>query len=257
MLKTYREASNYACDCVEKNIKDGKLNFPESTFADSVFLYSKLIEAAYAKPLNKLHPDYEKVECPYYQFKPGIEFFLVLLANRDNEFFDALTDICATNVFAQVPLKPPLNNFAAQVLTGLTKRPPKAARPRKKDWMEKNYLWSLTLELVVDYGLSLTRNDATYDSKSACDAIAEALTICGRKTNYSEIKNLMVHPDFARRRREFEASRSIFFRMYAEDAPQNALDPKYWDYWERAAEEAVVDIMDTFPTDGKKTTPDG
>jgi len=58
------------------------------------------------------------------------------------------------------------------------------------------------LETRDGFGLTLTRNDEAKHKMSVCDALAEALTVCGRKTTYAEIKKLYVHRDFARFRKE-------------------------------------------------------
>jgi len=43
-MKAYRDATNWACDQVEERIVEGKLDFPESTFADAVVEFSAGIE---------------------------------------------------------------------------------------------------------------------------------------------------------------------------------------------------------------------
>ena len=55
-----------------------------------------------------------------------------------------------------------------------------------------------------------TRNDEPRSKHSACDAMAEALTVCGRKTNYTELKNLMVATNKKRFRDEFLACSNMW-----------------------------------------------
>jgi hypothetical protein len=113
--------------------------------------------------------------------------------------------------------------------------------------LEKEYLWRPTHKLVQDYDLLLTRNDASSNRTGACDAVAEALTVCGRKTSFTEIKNLMVHPDNQRFREEFEATRKIVSRLDKANTPKNALAPGYGEFWIDASRKDVLDILDTFP----------
>ncbi len=58
-MKKYRAATTYACDTVEDIIDEsGKLEFPKSTFATSVFLSSEHFKLRQKKTLDRLHPDY-------------------------------------------------------------------------------------------------------------------------------------------------------------------------------------------------------
>ncbi|SFL39646.1 hypothetical protein [Shimia haliotis] len=253
-MNNYRKATNYACDMVETNIDaEGELDFPSSTFADSVFHYSEHIVLKKKHLFNRMHPSYEQSEVSYWEIQPFVGFYLWALAELDCEFFDYLVEVCATNIAAKVILLEPLNDFAANALKGELVRPRKARRPRKKDWLAKSFLWSLTLELVEDFDLELSRNDESPNQFSACDAVAEALTVCGRTTKYTEIKNLMVHPDRARRRKEFEVSRAIYSRWRNIDAPRNALAPEFSEFWQEAAKRDVLDILGTFPPTQEKT----
>lgn len=247
-MRKYREATLYLCDYLEDLIgEDGEIDYPESTFADSVLGYSHHVRMRNKPLYNRLFSEENgQRTIPYYEIKEPISVALVKLAENDAEFFDYCSQICSFNVWAEAPLPGPLRLFARKVLIGELARPKKRARPRRKDWLTRSLLWSLTLEVIEEFDLVLTRNDESQEHISACDAVAEALTTCGRKTRYSEIKNLMVHPDNARLRAEFEASRSIMQRWWKAEPPQNALHPDYWEYWVKAAEADVLDILKVF-----------
>jgi hypothetical protein len=245
------EATRAVCDIVEDIIEDGDFDYPPSTFADSIFDYSKLIQQKNMKTLNRIHRDHESSVHPYYEINPSVAVGLAELARLDGEFFDYLSDVCALNISAGAPLPKPLREFAYSVLKGQLSRPTKGSRPRKKNWLERSLIWSLTLQVVEDYGLVLTRNDEGSHRHSACDAVSEALTVCGRKTTYSEVKNLMVHPDYARLRAEFEVSRSIMARWHRASPPENALSEEYWDFWTNAARADVLDILKAFSPPSK------
>jgi hypothetical protein len=108
-------------------------------------------------------------------------------------------------------------------------------------------LWSTALDVLDNYDLTLTRNDEGGEKNSACDAVAEGLSVCGRKTRYAEIKNIMVHPDYARLRMEFEVSRKIFNRSQKILEGGLALDRSQKDVILEATVDDVLDIMGTFP----------
>lgn len=245
-MRKYKEATLYLCDYLEDIIgADGEIDYPESTFADSVLGFSSHIQMRNKRVNNRSLGEEPQEAVPYFEVKIPISYALVALAKKDEDFFDYCSEICALNILHEMPLPEPLRLFAYEVLAGKQARPKRQARPRKKNWATKSLLWSLTLEVIEEFDLLLTRNDSS-ERYSACDAVAEALTVCGRKTNYSEIKNLMVHPDNTRLRLEFEASKNIMSRWWKVEPPQNALDPDYFDFWVKAAEADVLDILRAF-----------
>ncbi|WP_139816212.1 hypothetical protein [Planktotalea arctica] len=246
-------ATTYVCDTFEEDIVDGRLNYPESTFAESVFGGSAQLDLQTGYNLNRLHPDYEISKVEYYELKLPVAQYLVALAHSDGDFYDFCCKIAAANLRAKRSIPEPLVAFASLVLEGLVSKPKKRSRPRKKDWSEKYSLWNVTLQVVEKFDLELTRNDETAGHISACDAVAEALTLCGRPTTYGQIKNLMVHPDHSRLRKEFIVSTKIKSRWRDVNPPQNALSPNYFDYWFNAAKTDVMDILGTFPSQSKKS----
>lgn len=250
-MKDFRAATNYVCDAVEDLI-DSKGNFTmgPSTFAESILQYSDLIETKYIPTESR---NGELVDFPYHVLQPNVSDYLVALAYLDEGFFDYCLSICSRNIWANVPLELPLRHFASDVLTGTISRPTKRSRPRKRNWAEKSYFWRLTLNVVDEFGLTPTRNDEGSTRRSACDAVAEGLTVCGRKTSYSEIKNLMVHPDYAKLRSEFEAMQRIANRWRDVSKPEKSTAPNYRDFWSYAARADVMDILATFPPIKKKS----
>jgi len=253
-MNQYRKATNHACDMIEPNVDtNGNFIFPESTFADSIFEYTEHVRALRSKSPIALNGETRNHELYNYDIKQDVGYYLAALALTEIEFFDYCTMVCAANIFARATLPRPLEEFASHVLSGRIKRPKKRSRPRKKDFLQKSFLWSVTLDLIETFHLKMTRNDDGSAKVSACDAVAEAATVCGRKTTYTEIKNLMVHPDNARLRREFEASKRIYARWSDAKPPQNFLNPETHIFWANAAKQDVLDILATFPPRGKKS----
>lgn len=251
-MRNYLAATTYLCDIVEDDIKDGHLNFPESTFADSILGYSQGIKIARFESPISLGNDDSAAPLRQYQVEEHTAIYLVGLALQIDEFFDYCARIAGHNIAMGAYLPKPLRYFSEGVLTGRISRPAKRSRPRKKNWMERNFIWSITLDAKERFGLALLKDPDLSNSDSACHAVAEALTICGRKTGYDEIKRLMVHSENARLRAEFEAAKRIFFRWEQRPVPRNALSPVYAPFWENAAREDVLDILGTFPVTGRK-----
>ncbi len=252
-MMDYRNATNYVCDRVEELIVDGKIDYPESTVGDSILGFSKNIQQNH-RQLNAFETaeQHDKSFTLYFEVQPHIANLLVNLALSEESFFDYCLEICSTNLRSDMPLPEGLRIFASAVLSGHAKRPKRRSRPRKKNWLELGLLWSLTLELVADYGLKLTRNDEGSNKHSACDAVAEALTVCGRETSYTEIKNLMVHPDKEQLRKEFVASRKMMVRWASFDPPKNALNPSSKIGWDKTVYEDVLDISSIYSSTDKK-----
>lgn len=99
--------------------------------------------------------------------------------------------------------------FAAEVLSGKRGSPKNNGAPRKKNFAEKYFIYDLIIEIKEKFGLEYTQGDGADRGESACDVLAKALTVCGAKRSYTSLKNLMVHPDHERDRREILAARKI------------------------------------------------
>lgn len=244
MNRSYLDATVFAADLVEPHISDGKLDFPDGTFADSVLHYSGHLKLKKKHGLNLLHPDCLQSETSFFEISLPMAYLLAGLAGRFGDFYDFCSEVCAHNVYASADLPEPLRLFAYAKLCGHKSRPPASGAPRKRDWLQKNFLWSVTRQIELKFKLKLTRNDVTKEKMSASDVVAEALSTCGRRTKYSEIKNLMVHPDYSQFRAEFEVAERIFFRWKTLNPPQNALSPEYHEFWHKQALRDVIDISE-------------
>jgi len=246
-MRDYQKATAYVCDTIEHAINvDGRLIGAESTFAEYVFQFSEVYGVRIVYPEDVIDNDEMRGEC-YYSVHPLLAPILVNLAELDEGFFDYCLIICACNLRLGYPLEPSLGVFSSRVLQGYIKRPTKRSRPRNREWTEKFRMWMLVQDVSQQFALNVTRNDEVSGRYSACDAVAEGLTVCGRITKYSEIKNLMTHPDYKRLRMECEAAFAVMQR--SNDLSQSeVLDGGVRDLAIIDALEAdVLDIVRTFP----------
>jgi hypothetical protein len=210
-MKSYPNATSYLCDFFEDRIENGDFNYNESTFLDTILRMSELIKVT--KPdLSQTDKIYGK-NIHSYEVHPLVAQVLVELAEIDESFYDCCAEICSLNILGRSSLAPPMLAFASRVLSGDITRPAKRSRPFKKNWIETSAMYIAALEVSWRFDLFLTRNDEGSNKFSACDAVAEALTICGRKTKYSEIKYLMVHPDKAKFRDQVNMMRKFNKRI--------------------------------------------
>lgn len=242
-MKNYLEATVWAADRIEEVVKDGELDFPEYTFADAVTSVSLGIG------LGKNHLSNSG---PYYVVTDEIAVALLELADNHYQFFDACVSICATNILTGNQLPSPFRLFAANVLEGKVKRPSPRHRERQKNWLAKSFIYETVLAVVEKFELKKTRNDAS-ESTSACDVVAGALSTCGVRTNYSEVKDIMTHPRYNQLRREFVAVDKILRRANEfENAPNvNAFSPGYSDTHLQLSALTVLDILATFSRSAK------
>ena len=234
-MTSYQDATRWACDQVEDKIVDGRLDFPECTFAET------LIEVAAG--LELVQPEDAD---SYYIVTEQLAGHLWRLSMENDEFFDFCAKMCATNLLADAPLPKCLRIFSSQVLSGDLKRPTPPNRPRNRNWLEQMFLWSTLRGIAQKFNLDLTRNDIPAYSYSACDVMAEALMVCGRKTTYSEMKNLMVHKNSKRFREEIMAFSRIGSRKNL-----RGLDPDATA--EARALETVREIRRTLPQEKKSS----
>ncbi|NND21704.1 MAG: hypothetical protein HKO14_06415 [Silicimonas sp.] len=190
MIRRYPDATRWLCDQVEDVIVDGRLDFPESTYEE--MRIGQQIGVEWSGADGKAH----------YSVSDDAARRLAVWSSKSAGYFDAVARICATNIGQGAPLPFALRAFVSSVLVGETCRPRVGHRQPKKNWMERAFLFGLGRSACEKFGLTLTSNDEAGHAHSACDALAEALTICGRTTKYGEIKRLFVHRDFARFREE-------------------------------------------------------
>lgn len=121
---------------------------------------------------------------------------LVDLAGQSPHAFDAAAYVAGHLVAIGCAVPLPLRLFAAQVLTGEIKRPPQRGRPRSEDVLLKAQQYALALFTHKNGDVPLARNDIS-KTFSACDAVADAFTKCGRRTTYESMKSLCYAANYA------------------------------------------------------------
>lgn len=96
------------------------------------------------------------------------------LASQNPEWFEALKIVCAEMLRRHDELPHELANWIADTLVGKVKRPKqKGGRPRSSTYQAA--IW-MTVSQLVRWGWTKSRNDVS-PSTSACDVVAEALTL--------------------------------------------------------------------------------
>ncbi len=189
----YQESTHMLCDLFEDRIINGELTLPSQSFADVVLSL-----------LPGLDWETGETFISRYVVADSVALLLIKLAREDYRFYDHCIEICVCNIGSESKLPDALKHFSIEVLKGQWPRPRSSGVERKKTWLHDAFL-SRHVQFVADtYDLSLTRNDAAARI-SACDSVSEALTVCGCKTSYTFLKNLLKHPDKSRFRDELEA----------------------------------------------------
>lgn len=186
----YAEATRWICDEIEDHIVDGAINLPET---NGCFLRMLALEGFRQRNWR---------DHLYYEITEEAAQEISRVADSDPNCFDACADICMSNIELGVRLPRPLIDFVSSVLFGDRKRPVRKGRPRHADFVKARDLYYFVRRASREFGLSVSRNDATAVHESACDAVAEAFTVCGCPTTYDEVKRIAVHRDFKRFRDE-------------------------------------------------------
>jgi hypothetical protein len=104
-MNAYRKATNHVCDVVEEIILEGKIDYPDSTFGNSVLGHSKNIHQKH-RPIRPYETAEQHGECftLYYDVQPYMADVLLVLAPSSESFYDYCVDICSTNLLSDMPL---------------------------------------------------------------------------------------------------------------------------------------------------------
>lgn len=239
LAERFHAAQIEAGDQLEAVIVDGRLDFPDYTFANAIISWCSGVS-------SERTPE----GLQFYRVEEETAQGLIALANKIPEFYSACLEICAQNTMAGAALPLHLRLFAAQqfdkLSQGVDPRVKGKGSRRAKDWLEKLMLWSLVHEIKTKFDLTVSRNDGS-DPYSSCDAVAGALTIWGRPTEFAEIRNLMVHKNFRRQRAEFEAAGKIWYRQSKPLIGVNRLSPQVnAEIFQRSLED-LADIVAAIP----------
>lgn len=114
---------------------------------------------------------------------------LIELAEGEASAFDALSYVAGMRLAANMELENELRLFAAKVLSGEVARPTKRGRRENQDVVLRAYLFGLAKFIESAASIPLTRNDLS-DTYSACDAVAQSLTRCGKAFSYEQMRSI-------------------------------------------------------------------
>lgn len=207
MERAYLAATQWAADEVEEFVDTdkGKLNFPETSFANIVLSWSSGVRKVSSNV-------YTSRKAAYFEVTVELGEALTAFAYKDYQFFDACAEICGINANAGAPMPEGLRDFATTVLWGIRQRPTPPNRERKKDFLDHLFIYQTVEAVTEKFNLPQTRNDSSPDKQSACDVVSTALAVCGAKSSYTKIKDLMTHKSRERRRNEIKAAKKIWAR---------------------------------------------
>jgi len=245
-MRSYLEATTYLCDAFEDLIVNGDFKYGESTFISDTLMMTRIIKIV-KLPTSDTVKSGRKMSS--FSLEPIVAKALTELAETDESFFDCCAEVCELNLIANAPLSAEMRIFAARVVSGDLTRPTKKSRPFKKNWTETSLMLLGALDVAERFNLTLTRNDEGSNRSSACDAVAEALTVCGRKTKYSEIKYLAVHPDKKKFREQVDVSRKLAARIRSTGDAERELGSEGDRFLQEAVLTDVVDIAVAYFTD--------
>ncbi|MDV7145630.1 hypothetical protein R3X27_23350 [Tropicimonas sp. TH_r6] len=235
-ISDYRAATLWLCDQIESMVKDGQLQISQCSFAEYVMGISVGLKSGTVR----------SILCskgrPFIYVEDEIARELIELAKSEPELFDLCSSICAKSLLAGANLSSPFADFAGKILSGSQERPKVRNRPRKRNWAEQYFIFCLVQTAHHEFGLTTTRNDEGGQT-SACDAVAESLTVCGRKTPYGRVKDLMVGTSYKNIRSEFDVAARVRGRKARLEASKNADEANLDELEIRSAREDLEEIL--------------
>ncbi len=116
-----------------------------------------------------------------------------MCSDLDKGAFDYASRIIAGRMLRDEPLSQLERVFAAQVIGGMRECPPPEGKRLAEKFAMNVHLVFVSKLLVAKFGLTLTRNDASYERVSACDAISDALSNLGITKTPRSVKDLLFH----------------------------------------------------------------
>lgn len=130
---------------------------------------------------------------------------LVKLAGANPYAHDGARYLAAQLVAVGRVIPMPLRLFAGQLLAGEIRRPRQVGRPPGDDALMVAWQYSLAMFTHRNGGVPLGRSTdqkpTAEISFSACDAVAEAFTKCGRRLTYEKMKSICYDASYADVRR--------------------------------------------------------
>ena len=112
-----------------------------------------------------------------------------LLAEFDPYHFDVAKTLAVGHLKEGRQLPPELSIFAARVLAGELQRPRQYGASSYKN-SARNHIINLAISMLVQVGMTATRNEASYSKDSVCDIVAEVLLLLGLPLGYEGVRTI-------------------------------------------------------------------
>ena len=248
MSKAALEASIYACDNIEPEVVDGRMNFPKTTFAEILVKCCSGVEKVELKnPQNGFTPF-------FYSVSQNLAEQFQKIGRDDPHFFDACVHICYINILAGQGVPSGMEHFAASVFNRDIKRPTPSNAPRSANFIEQLFIFNLIKKVAKIFGLEITRGEEVKNTNSACDIVARAMRVCGVNKSYSTLRNLMKHEDHLLLRSEINAISKVLSRTHLSktDEMRNFLNPAVVAHHKSLDDLTISDILFTLVIKPKK-----
>jgi len=202
-------------------VVDGKLSVEDLDPLEAVL---RLQLGVYYLPSDK--NDFASGESGRYVCHEDAARRLLKISEESLAAYNLLVEICANYILRREPLTGSLVTFSVLHLTGEIEKPKKKRAYQAA--FTNQLLYTLAQTVSRDFGLSLTRNEATAEKKSACDSVSQGLAKNGHHRTSGSIKEICVGTTHKRTRQFSE----IWVEAYnqartAGIIPADILD-RYW-----------------------------
>ncbi len=179
-MQDFQGAVGFAQKILRHYVSEGQLIFPAMEPMEVQFrLKLRIVQISDDLGVKYLCPE-------------GAAEWLYSQADRSKGAFDLLCNLVVSRIVRGEPLSQVLRTFAGLRVAGEFE-PPKSSKKMAKNFVQNLYLICLADRVSEDFGLTLTRNEAS-PALSACDAVAFALCNLGHYRTSRAIKELVVNP---------------------------------------------------------------
>lgn len=184
MANDFNKAAEFVRRKFEHRVVDGKLIFPVTEMKRFHLMLREKVFILPEQLASQLNAE------PGYQVSEKSAVALVEECERDKAAFDLCCDISADFLMSGRSLPVAFRAFIAAFITGKLAKP-KGTR-HAQTWARNLAIYGVTRQVSHRFGLTLTRNDASKERASACDAVEEGLRRAGHAISYRAIKELSV-----------------------------------------------------------------
>jgi dsDNA-binding SOS-regulon protein len=161
----------------------------ELSYVDAIISYYEEIETVFPSP--------DRV---YHVVSDDAAKALYFTAEENADVYDAMKEICTRNLLNDAPLPRLFRLFIVNELTNGFKRAKRRGPPPSPGFALRAFVYTSAVYVADATGLPLTRNVASNQEHSACDAIVDVAPRHGLELEFTTVRDWCLHKDYKKMR---------------------------------------------------------